>query len=125
MWQFHTQRLAAINHLGTLSDAEKIVLARRYDIEEWMLPTLLKLAQRPEPISMEEARLIGFETALKLSAVREKVQLGCGRTYHRDCRECGWQGQCIPRDGHLVVGDRDPATQYLNFTPLLQTAFDL
>ena len=57
-WEFHALRTAAIDHLTTLNGSidpvDKLVMAIKYKITEWMLPTLLKLAQRAEPISMEE-----------------------------------------------------------------------
>ena len=123
MWEFHAPRTAAINHLtilsGSIDPVDKLVLAIQFEIKVWMLPTLLKLAQRAEPITMEEGRRMGFETALKLSAVREKVKLGCGH----QCQSCAWQGKHI--NSRLVVGDRDPMTQGLDFTPLIQTTFNL
>ena len=129
MWEFRAPRNAAIQHLDGLGDidpVDKFVLALQYDVKEWMLTELVKLAQRPEPISTEEGRRMGFETALKLSAVREKVKLcnGDSGIYHRSCGSCGWCGS-VPKYGHLVVGDRDPATKELDFTSLLRTAFDL
>ena len=126
MWEFHTLRTAAIDHLtilsGSIDPVEKLVLATQFEIKGWMLPTLLKLAQRAEPISMEEGRRMGFETALKLSAVREKVKLVCGVQYYGQCPNCGLNGYHHSR---LVVGGRDPMTQGLDFTPLIQTTFDL
>ena len=129
MWELQALRNAAIQHLDGLGDidpVDKCVLAMQYDVKEWMLAALVKLAQRPEPISTEEGRRMGFETALKLSAVREKVRLCCGDTsvYQRSCGSCGLYGP-VHKFGHLVAGDRDPATGGLDFTPLLQTAFGL
>ncbi|KAI5983064.1 hypothetical protein EDD15DRAFT_2179700, partial [Pisolithus albus] len=114
MWEFTTLREAAISWLDT-SDAslyrsdplEKIVLANRYDIKEWLLPSLLALAQRPDPISIEEGRRLGLETALKLASVREKLRL-----------------QKAPQGTkQLVVGDRDPAATLLDFTPVIRKVF--
>lgn len=115
-WEFRALRTAAINHLTTLNGSidpvDKLVMAIKYKITEWMLPTLLKLAQRAEPISVDEGNRMGLETALKLSAVREKVKLPCGQ-----CQTCAWHGN----NGRLVVGERDPMTRGLDFTPLIQT----
>ncbi|KAI6040629.1 hypothetical protein EDC04DRAFT_1460135 [Pisolithus marmoratus] len=87
MWEFTSLRTAAISWLDT-SDAspcrsshvERVMFAMQYGIKEWLLPSLLALAQRPEPISVEEGRQLGIETALKLASVREKLKL---ETRHR------------------------------------------
>ncbi|KAI5985622.1 hypothetical protein EDD15DRAFT_2122345, partial [Pisolithus albus] len=77
MWDFHGLRNAAIQHLDvssrSLNPIDKVELALQYDIKEWLLPALLALAQRSAPISVEEGRRIGFENALKLASVREKL----------------------------------------------------
>ena len=121
MWGFDGPRNAAIRHLDSLEPPidpiDKVVLAMQYEIKEWLLPALLKLAQRSEPISIEESRRIGLETAVKLASVREKVMLtGSSGSY---CRYCCQSGRT------LIVGDRDPVAAQLDFTPVITTAFDL
>lgn len=116
MWEFASLRKAAISWLDTSpaslhrSDLiEKIVLATRYDIKEWLLPSLLAIAQRPDPISVEEGKRLGIETALKLASVREKLRL-----------------QKAPQGTRqLVVGDRDRAATLLDFTPMIRKVFGL
>ncbi|KAI6139541.1 hypothetical protein BKA82DRAFT_4223017 [Pisolithus tinctorius] len=61
--------------LSTMWEFDKVVLALQYNIREWLLPAFLALAKRPAPISIEEGRRIGFENALKLASVREKLRL--------------------------------------------------
>ncbi|KAL4068136.1 hypothetical protein J3A83DRAFT_3816544 [Scleroderma citrinum] len=126
MWEFDGPRNAAIHHLDSLEPpidpVEKVVLAMQYDIKEWLLPALLKLAQRPEPISIEEGRRIGFETTVKLAAVREKVTLGGPSSSSSYCYSCGRNYG----NNSLIVGQtRDPATAQLDFSPVIQTTFDL
>ncbi|KAI6015181.1 hypothetical protein F5J12DRAFT_816462 [Pisolithus orientalis] len=78
MWEFNELRDAAIQHLDSpsqpLDPVNKLVLASKYQIKKWQLPALLEFAKRSELISVEEGRLIGFENALKLAAVREQFQ---------------------------------------------------
>lgn len=78
MWEFKRLREVAIQHLDLpskpLPPIDKFVLASKYGIKKWMLPALLELAERARPISVEEGRLIGFENALKLAAVREELK---------------------------------------------------
>ncbi|KAI6040627.1 hypothetical protein EDC04DRAFT_1459879 [Pisolithus marmoratus] len=77
MWEFNNLRNVAIQYLdvpsGPLGPVDKFALASKYEIKKWLLPALSALARRSEPISVEEGRCIGFENALKLAAVREKL----------------------------------------------------
>ncbi|KIO11434.1 hypothetical protein M404DRAFT_995094 [Pisolithus tinctorius Marx 270] len=78
MWEFNELRDTAIQRLDSpsqpLDPVNKLVLASKYEIKKWQLPALVELADRPSPISVEEGRLIGFENALKLAAVREEFK---------------------------------------------------
>ncbi|KAI5997633.1 hypothetical protein F5J12DRAFT_895761 [Pisolithus orientalis] len=78
MWEFTNLRMTAMCWLdndATLDHVEKIVLATQYGIKQWLLPSLFALAQRPDPISVEEGTRLGIETALKLASVREQLKL--------------------------------------------------
>ncbi|KAI5997663.1 hypothetical protein F5J12DRAFT_851105 [Pisolithus orientalis] len=82
MWECTSLRAAAISWL---------------DSNSWLLPSLLALAQRHNPISVEEGRHLGIETALKLASVREGLRL-----------------------------ERlDPTATRLDFTPMIQKVFEL
>ncbi|KAI5983060.1 hypothetical protein EDD15DRAFT_2179678, partial [Pisolithus albus] len=131
MWDFHGLRNAAIQHLDvsskSLNPIDKVELALQYDIKEWLLPALLALAQRSAPISVEEGRRIGFENALKLASVREKLKL---RTVeekidlpHRRSGEVTRTYEYNTRC--LVVGDRDKEAEKLDYTPFICKIFDL
>ncbi|KAI5997683.1 hypothetical protein F5J12DRAFT_851199, partial [Pisolithus orientalis] len=101
MWECTSLRAAAISWLdgssATLGDVEKVALAMQYDIKGWLLPSLLALAQRHNPISVEEGRRLGIETALKLASVREGLRL-----------------------------ERlDPTAARLDFAPMIQKVFEL
>ncbi|KAI6040619.1 hypothetical protein EDC04DRAFT_2566837, partial [Pisolithus marmoratus] len=78
MWEFDELRNAAIQYLDPSSQrlhpVDKFVLALQYDIKKWLLPTLLELAARAEPINTEEGHRIGLEKVVKLAAVREDVE---------------------------------------------------
>ncbi|KAI6040631.1 hypothetical protein EDC04DRAFT_1459952 [Pisolithus marmoratus] len=77
-WKFDELRNVAIQHLDPpsrpLNPVDKFALASTYGIKKWLLPALLVLAQRPEPIKIEEGRRMGFENALKLAALREQLE---------------------------------------------------
>ncbi|GLB38934.1 hypothetical protein LshimejAT787_0600960 [Lyophyllum shimeji] len=50
---------------------ERAVLAREYDAMEWLRAALVELVARPQSLSVEEARRLGYETAIRLCAARE------------------------------------------------------
>ena len=55
MWEFDGPRKAAVHHLDSLGPPiDKVCLAMQYEVKDWLLPALLKLAQRPESISIED-----------------------------------------------------------------------
>ncbi|GLB38942.1 hypothetical protein LshimejAT787_0601040 [Lyophyllum shimeji] len=54
------------------SDAiERAVLARKSDVTEWLCAAFVELVARPQSLSVEEARRLGYETAIRLCAARE------------------------------------------------------
>ncbi|KAI6124777.1 hypothetical protein EDD16DRAFT_1724827 [Pisolithus croceorrhizus] len=128
MWDFHGLRNAAIQHLDvpfqSLNPVDKLELALQYDVREWLLPALLTLAQRSTPISVEEGRRIGFENALKLASVREKLQL---RTVEETIRRRSGDVIRIHEytTRYLVLGDRDKEAEKLDYTPFICKVFDL
>ena len=74
MWSFDLLRDLAIRNMAELpgaSPVEKAALANEYQIDQWLLPALNELAQREEPISINEAHRLGWEMALQMAAVRE------------------------------------------------------
>ncbi|KAG6326709.1 hypothetical protein ID866_12380 [Astraeus odoratus] len=123
MWMFDGIREATIRALESLPMAaiDKLIYAMKYDIRQWLLPSLLLLARRPEPISVEEGRRMGFETALKLASVREKLKLES----FESSTSCSRGHSSNYTSYRLVVGKRDPVANTFDFTPMLRTAFDL
>lgn len=73
MWGFEHLRELSIRNMSdiVMDPVERAALASEYSIDEWLLPALNELAQREEPITVDEARRLGWETALKVAAVRE------------------------------------------------------
>ncbi|KIJ12542.1 hypothetical protein PAXINDRAFT_101155 [Paxillus involutus ATCC 200175] len=150
LWGFSRVRQAAISRLDrftTIPLAEKIALAYEYELESWLLPTMNELVRRPKSITMEEARCMGFETALKLASVREQLALrsvpqeirhqSCGEAPTSGSRRNGpWAQQtsmytsnttvthCRCPTEELIPGPRADV-QKLDFTPLLRTTFNI
>lgn len=82
MWQFHSLRCVALDklklYLPHLSEdpVRWLCLARQYDVDEWLLPSLRALARRPKAIQLEEVDLLGLKTVVKMAEVRESFR-GC------------------------------------------------
>jgi hypothetical protein len=74
MWDFDQMRKVAIKKLSEarIDPMQKIVIAHKYEIEEWYEGAYVALAQRDNPLTVEEARTVGFEFAIKMAQVREK-----------------------------------------------------
>ena len=50
---------------------DKVIIAQRFDISAWLVPTLNALVQREEMINLSEANWLGMDWVLKLAKVRE------------------------------------------------------
>ncbi|KAF7356257.1 hypothetical protein MVEN_00957200 [Mycena venus] len=75
-WYFLDIRNIAIEQLNNRNDVtsvDRIVLARQYDIPDWLRLGYTDLSRRDESISREVADKIGWETALQLCQVRERA----------------------------------------------------
>ena len=58
---------------GKLDPVRRIEVSRIYVIKQWLHPALIELANRRESITLEEGRVLGLETLVKLSAVRDSI----------------------------------------------------
>ncbi|KAH7912424.1 hypothetical protein BJ138DRAFT_1004506 [Hygrophoropsis aurantiaca] len=72
-WGFKSARKQAIESLGAMKvdPVDKLSLSEKYDVDEWLLPALEKLANRREPIGVKDAEKLGVTLALKVAALRE------------------------------------------------------
>ncbi|EIN06752.1 hypothetical protein PUNSTDRAFT_25128, partial [Punctularia strigosozonata HHB-11173 SS5] len=73
MWQFAEIRARAVRELSAIAiDAvRKVVLAKKFSVDQWLLPALNEIARRAKPIDVEDIEKLGLEYALKLAEVRE------------------------------------------------------
>ncbi|KAG5637563.1 hypothetical protein H0H81_004140 [Sphagnurus paluster] len=62
----------------TMSVLERFLLAKQLGVTEWLRSAYLELTARRESISLEEAKLLGLSTTIKLCSAREAfLQNGC------------------------------------------------
>ena len=64
----------AIRCLNPPTPHQRLILGRKYDIDQWILPALQELCERPNPPTPDEARLMGLEDVILVGSVREKVR---------------------------------------------------
>ncbi|KAF8598504.1 hypothetical protein BDV93DRAFT_416558, partial [Ceratobasidium sp. AG-I] len=55
-----------------LSDVDKIIFAREFDVKDWLVPAHTKLCQRAEALTSEEALKLGVESLLLIFRIREE-----------------------------------------------------
>ena len=73
-WGFTSIRDMAIRCLKSPTAHQRLILGRKYGIDQWILPALQELCERPEPPTRDEARLMGLEDVILIGSVREKVR---------------------------------------------------
>jgi hypothetical protein len=73
-WGFTSFRDLAIRCIKPPNPLDRLILARKYAVEEWTLPALLGLCERPDSLSLEEARLMDFEDVVLVGSVRQTVR---------------------------------------------------
>ena len=74
MWTFGELRRKAINWLGRLNidPVQKVMLARIYKVESILVDGYSELITRKEGPSLEEAKALGYEAAIRLYEQRER-----------------------------------------------------
>lgn len=73
-WGFTSIRDMAIRCLKPPTAHQRLILGRKYGVDQWILPALQELCERPEPLTPDEARLMGLEDVILVGSVREKVR---------------------------------------------------
>ncbi|KAH7910894.1 hypothetical protein BJ138DRAFT_1151832 [Hygrophoropsis aurantiaca] len=66
--------LEELDSLPPLDPIRRIVLAKKHDVLEWLIPAYAALCRRVEPLTVSEAIEIGLETTVFLATAREKVR---------------------------------------------------
>lgn len=97
MWDHFDVRNLAIKMLSTMGmdPVTQVVNAIQYNVHEWLPAGLERLAKRREAISISEAKLLGWEMAIRIYQVREKSSAqydqdngyGSDRNHYAYCAE--------------------------------------
>jgi hypothetical protein len=74
LWGFSSLRNLALKMIEPPNACERLLLARKYDVGDWVLPALSALCERRPPLSLEEARQMSIEDVVVVATVREEVR---------------------------------------------------
>lgn len=73
-WYFESIRQLAIENLSRLvTTVDKIVLAREFDVEPWLVEGYTALCCRDLPPNVEEGRILGVDDIIKIVHIRHRI----------------------------------------------------
>ena len=100
-----------------MSPIQRILLAQEFDIPgRWALSAYVALCERPEPLSLGEAALLGLETSVRIAQLREQLRARGHRSagmggYHSLTRSAAArQAGSLTASGKGPVGSRPGST---------------
>lgn len=74
MERIRTRALHELEYLPPLDPIQKITLARKHNVQEWLLPSYVALCLRRQPLNVLEAVELGLETMVLIAMGRETVR---------------------------------------------------
>jgi len=112
-WGFASIRDMAIRCLNPPTPHQRLVLGRKYGVDQWILPALHELCERPQPPTRDEARLMDLEDVVLVGSVREKVRTHATTVNSADMmdRIKAWSGKQRERPAEV------PAPVFLGTPP--------
>ena len=75
-WDFVSLRKLALKSITPPTPHDQLVLARTYAVDQWVLPALTALSERPQPLSLDEAQKMSMEDVVLVAAAREEFRAG-------------------------------------------------
>jgi hypothetical protein len=83
----HSMRQLAIARLFPLASAvDRVVLARRFGIQEWLLDAFNEVVLRPSPLVLSEGRRLAVEDIILITQAREQIRHGFAHTASIEAR---------------------------------------
>jgi len=73
-WSFTGIRELAIRCLEPPTAHRRLILGRKYGVDQWITLALQDLCERSQPLTPDEARQMDFEDVILVGSVREKVR---------------------------------------------------
>ena len=74
IWGLTSLRKLALKSMDPPNACERLLLARKYNVNDWVLPALSALCERKLPVSLEEARQMDIEDVVLIATVREEIR---------------------------------------------------
>ncbi|KAF8270196.1 hypothetical protein EI94DRAFT_1571929 [Lactarius quietus] len=72
-WGFASRRKLALESIKPPTPYDRLLLARKYSVDDWIDPALTALCERMAPLSLEEARGMNIEDVVLVSTIRERI----------------------------------------------------
>jgi hypothetical protein len=73
-WDFTSIRRLALNNIQPPTPHDRLILARTYSVDPWVVPALSALCEREAPLSLDEARQVDIEDVVLVATVRENIR---------------------------------------------------
>jgi len=73
-WDFASIRRLALNNIQPPTPHDRLLLARTYSVNDWVVPALSTLCERVAPLSLDEARQMDIEDVILVATVREDIR---------------------------------------------------
>ena len=73
-WGFASIRRLALGSIQPPTAHDRLLLARTYSVDDWVIPALSALCERTAPLSLSEARQMSIEDVVLVSTVREDIR---------------------------------------------------
>ena len=73
-WDFASIRKLALGSIEPPTPHDRLLLARTYSVDDWVVPALSALCERTTPLSLSEARQMSIEDVVLVSTVREDIR---------------------------------------------------
>ena len=73
-WSFASIRKLVLRSIEPPTAHDRLLLARTYSVDEWVVPALSALCERTGPLTLSEARQMSIEDVVLVSTVREDIR---------------------------------------------------
>ena len=108
-WGFASLRKRALSSIEPPTPHDRLLLARTYSVNDWVVPALSALCERTTPLTLSEARQMSIEDVVLVSTVREHIR-GC--MLQVDSAEISLR---VEAEQLIALGSKIPA--HLRFPP--------
>ena len=83
-WSFPSIRKLVLRSIVPPTAHDRLLLARAYAVDQWVIPALSALCEKTKPLTLSEARQMSIEDVVLVSTVREDIR---NRTLQVDAAE--------------------------------------